>query len=69
MYSNLTMKTAKINISRRFSGVFLVSLKYQFLVTDLFLYLLKTSENLWFSDVGFLMFSGGTERDQYHEMS
>ena len=34
-----------------------------FHATDLFRYPLKTSENK-----GFLMFSGGIERDQWHEM-
>ena len=34
-----------------------------FHVTGLFLYLLKTSENLWFSDV-----FKGIERDQWQEM-
>ena len=32
--------------------------------TGLFLYPLKTSENLWFSDV----IQGGIERDQWHKM-
>ena len=33
-----------------------------FNVTDLFLYPLKTSENLWF-----VMFSGGIEKDKWHK--
>ena len=37
-------------------------------VPDLFLYPLKTAENLWFSASGFLMFSGGIERKQQHKM-
>ena len=35
----------------------------QFHATDRFLYPLKTSENLCFSDV-----SGGIERDQWHDI-
>ena len=36
-----------------------------FYATGLFLYLLKTRENLWFADA----FLGDIERDQWHKMS
>ena len=56
----------------RFPGVFykrLFSCLNPFHATGLFRYPQQTSENQRYSDVrGFLMFLGGIERDQWHEM-